>query len=120
MDIQCAHCGEPWNIDHLRHELPHEIGFTTRADDLTLPSAYLDGKPNPLMLERLTCYGWRFASGRMYTVLRCPCCPSNGPLPDARDRMGDRRLLADLLGDDEDELAAMLEELDLRSIPTTF
>lgn len=113
MDIQCAHCGEPWNIYYLRNELPYEVGFTSRADDCALPSAYLGGKPNPVMLERLIADGCRFASGRLYAVLRCPCCRGNGPLPDARDRTGDRRLLADLLGDDEDGLAAMLEELDV-------
>lgn len=113
MDIQCAYCGEPWNTDYLRHELPYEVGFTSRADDLALPSAYLSGKPNPVMLERLTADGWRFACGRLCAVLRCPCCKGNGPLSDARNRTGDRRLLADLLGDDEDALAAMIERLDL-------
>lgn len=117
MDVQCAQCGEPWDIHHLRHDLPAEVNYTTDPDDTTQPQAYLGDKPNPAMLDRLAAEGWTFASGRLYAVLTCPCCADSEPLPDAKDRAGDRRVLADVFGEDEDGLAAMLEDLD--ACPTT-
>ena len=89
MDVHCCNCGEPWDQYFLRHEL---------SDDL-------DGD--------LTAEGWRFGSSRL-AVLHCPACPKDGSsLPDADDRAAVVTELADLLGTDEDGLAATLEDFGL-------
>jgi hypothetical protein len=61
----------------------------------------------------LTAEGWQFGSSRL-AVLHCPACPKDGSgLPDAADRAAAVTELADLLGDDEDGLAATLEDFGL-------
>jgi hypothetical protein len=89
MDVHCCNCGEPWDQYHLRHELA----------DMT---------PG-----ELTADGWRFGTSRL-VVLHCPCCPKDGvALPDAEDRKQATQQIAELLGDDEDDLASALEDFGL-------
>jgi len=88
MDAHCANCGEPWDQYHLRHDLPET------ADEIAAE-------------------GWEFGRNRL-VVLRCPCCPKDGSgRPDASERGTILRDLADLLGDDEDGLAATLDDFNL-------
>ena len=89
MDVHCCHCGEPWDQYFLRHELIAESD-----DDLS-------GE------------GWKFGQNRL-VVLHCPACPKDGRgLPDADERAEIVSELAALLGDDEDGLAATLEDFNL-------
>jgi hypothetical protein len=92
MDVHCCNCGEPWEDYFLRHEL--------QAEEEQGP-------------DTLATQGWRFGRNRL-VVLHCPCCPKDGSgLPDAAERTEATEELADLLGDDEDGLAAELEDFDL-------
>lgn len=89
MDVRCCNCGEPWDQYYLRHDLESE-----EKED-----------PGTLAAE-----GWKFGRNRL-VVLHCPCCPKDGSkLRDAEDRARATNELADLLGDDEDGLAATLED----------
>lgn len=85
MDVHCCNCGEPWDQYHLRHDVPKS------ADEAAAE-------------------GWEFGRSGL-AVLRCPCCPKDGSgLPDAKERTAITQELAHLLGDDEDGLAATLED----------
>jgi hypothetical protein len=89
MDTRCCNCGEPWDQYYLRHDL----GAEEEEDPGTLSAD-----------------GWRFGQNRL-VVLQCPCCPKDGSrLPDAEERTQATKELAALLGDDEDGLAATLED----------
>ena len=91
MDVHCCNCGEPWDQYFLRHDLQAEE----------------EHAPGTLAQD-----GWRFGHSCL-VVLRCPCCPKDGTgLPDAAERIEATQELADLLGDDEDGLAAELEDFD--------
>lgn len=88
MDVHCCNCGEPWDQYHLRHDTPKA--------------------PEEAVAE-----GWKFGRNRL-VVLHCPCCPKDGSkLPDATERAAITQELAHWLGDDEDGLAATLEDFDL-------
>lgn len=89
MDVHCCNCREPWDQYFLRHELAEE-------------------SPTSLSEE-----GWKFGHNRL-VVLHCPACPRSGSgLPDSQERSEIVEELAQLLGDDEDGLAATLEDFDL-------
>lgn len=89
MDVHCCNCGEPWDQYFLRHELDSETD------------------------EELSAEGWEFGQNRL-VVLRCSACPKDGSgLPDADMRVEIVSELAALLGDDEDGLAATLEDFNL-------
>jgi hypothetical protein len=111
-DINCANCLEPWSSYHLRHDAIFDT-------DLNYPAAKIASeKGTPLndievkgALER---DGWKFG-GSVLAVLHCPCCKSNEEEnPDKSDiatRTLQYEILAEVLGDDEDGLQSMLEDL---------
>lgn len=89
MDVHCCNCGEPWDQYFLRHELPDDVDSNLAAE------------------------GWRFGPSRL-AVLHCPACSKDGLcLPDAEERAEIVTELAQLLGDDEDGLAATIEDFGL-------
>lgn len=89
MDVHCCNCGEPWDQYFLRHELKN------------------------MTVEELSSEGWEFGQSRL-VVLHCPGCPKDGSsLPNAEERKRAVREIAQLLGEDEDGLAATLEDFDL-------
>lgn len=89
MDVHCCNCGEPWDQYFLRHELTEENAGSLAGE------------------------GWTFGQNRL-VVLRCPVCPKDGPgLPDAQERTAVVTEIAAVLGDDEDGLAATLEDFGL-------
>jgi len=51
--------------------------------------------------------GWEFGAS-VINVIRCPCCP-NDAKPNL-DRLATKQALEELLGDDEDGLAATFED----------
>lgn len=109
-DVTCARCREPWDTYHLRHDEPFEVipyhenwKQDVRAWDGKLDSL-LAGKP---ARERFEERGWSFGFS-LYDIRRCPCCPSGAEPADdeARD------LLVSMFGDDDDGLAAALEDME--------
>lgn len=93
-DVYCASCGEPWYTDHLRHELPYEVGDWTGWNGQV---------PLDLIREKLEKLGWKFGSSAV-VVLECPCCEANGILPDADTRKGLYSMIGQVLEGDEDTM----------------
>lgn len=86
MDIYCPRCGEPWGIDELR-------------DVETV-----DGVPMTFAQARKLFFGK--GCGAVFGYGR-PCEPANDVM---RSRAGVAGMLADLLGDDVDGIAADMED----------
>ena len=109
MDVRCATCGEPWDVDHLRHDAIFDIGLSSeeaeawKAQPPTL-------KLSPRYRERFRAAGWEFGAS-IITVLRCPCCPKDA-VPDP-ERVQPKSALERLMGEDEDGLAAAFEDFGL-------
>ena len=109
MDVHCTTCGEPWDTDHLRHDAIYET-------DLAHEEAQAWGKCSPKerlsrrFREKFREAGYEFGPS-ILVVMRCPCCPK-GAKPDP-DKAALKTELAGLLGDDEDVLAATLEDFTL-------
>lgn len=107
MDIRCPTCGEPYDQYHMRHDEIWETdlpeGIKRRLSDKGTPLDQYDARKH---LEDL---GWQFAGNSVLTFVRCPCCP-NEASPDLEEAEK-RAVISDLLGDDEDGMAAMLEDL---------
>jgi hypothetical protein len=115
MDVTCATCREPFDQYHMRHDaiwetdLPESVKRHVSNNGTTLNF--------PGVREALARDGWKFGSS-VLAILECPCCKANAEHngdPDSEDvanRKMQRSVLADLLGDDEDGLASMLEDLE--------
>jgi hypothetical protein len=109
MDVHCSTCGEPWDVYHLRHDAIFETDLDpTEAEAWRiLPSgARLSDRYREKFME----VGYEFGSS-VLVVRRCPACPKNGK-PDL-DKAALKAELADILGDDEDGLAATMEDFGL-------
>ena len=109
MDVHCSSCGEPWDTYHLWQDAIWETGLD--EDEITkwkkLPTA-----------EKLTEYYRRefkaagYVFGRsVINVIHCPACPADAK-PDP-DKVHLKAELEQMLGDDEDGLAAHFEDLHL-------
>jgi hypothetical protein len=107
MDIRCSTCNEPWDVDHLwfdeifETDIPGEEAESWRD----LPTVK---KLSDRYRQKFAANGWEF--GRtIINVIRCPACP--------KDVRADPAIVAikagieDVLGDDQDGLAATFEDL---------
>ena len=109
MDVHCSACGEPWDTYHLRHDAIYET-------DLSHAEARAwTGLPPQLKLldryrEKFKAIGYEFG-GSVMNVLRCPCCPKDAR-PDP-DKAALKAGIVELLGDDEDGIAATMEDYGL-------
>lgn len=106
MDVHCSTCNEPWDTYHLWHDAIAEIGLPEA--DVTawrrLPSSE---RLSGLYRNAFKACGSEF--GRtVINVTRCPACPE-GSLPNP-DRVQTKAALEELMGDDEDGLAATFED----------
>lgn len=120
MRVTCATCGEPWETDHLLFEAAGDIGDRYGGETAASQIAEMEGGlqtalregtklcPPHMIREGMEKLGWQFGVGAM-SVHRCPCCPSETPTHRGRSAAHDA--IADLLGDDIDGAASMLEEL---------
>ena len=109
MDVHCSTCGEPWDVYHLRHDAIFETGLehTEAKAWVGLPARQ---RLSHRYREKFKAVGWEFGAS-VLDVTRCPCCPK-GAKPDlAKAEM--KSALVDLLGDDEDGVAAMMEDYGL-------
>lgn len=109
MDVHCSTCREPWDVYHLRHEAIYETGLDA-AEIQAWKQLPAKDRLCPRYREEFREVGFEFGAS-ILDVRRCPCCPPTGE-PD-RTRVEMKAALTDILGSDEDGLAAMLEDLGL-------
>lgn len=106
MDVHCTACGEPWDVYHLRHDAIYETGlppaeakaWTGLPPGLRLAKRYRD---------EFRAVGFEFGAS-VLNVLRCPACPK-GATPDP-DKAALKAGIVEILGDDEDGIAAAMED----------
>ena len=109
MDVHCTTCGEPWDVYHLRHEAIFETDLThAEAKAWTELSQSL--RLNQRYREKFKAAGYEFG-GSMFNVIHCPGCPK-GATPDP-EKAAIKAALVEILGDDEDGIAATMEDFGL-------
>lgn len=109
MDVHCSSCGEPWDVYHLRHDAIFETdldpaeakAWSGLSGDKRLASRYR---------EKFLAAGYEFGAS-VLDVLHCPACPK-GAKPNP-DKAALKAGLVEILGDDEDGIAATLEDFGL-------
>ena len=106
MDLHCSSCGEPWDVYHLRHDAIFETDLNPEEAESWRRLSTKE-RLAPRYREKFKLAGWEFGQSIM-NVLRCPCCPADAK-PDP-ERLATKRALEQLFGDDEDGLAATLED----------
>ncbi|HLP69726.1 MAG TPA: hypothetical protein VK181_19605 [Rhizobium sp.] len=112
MDVTCANCGEPYDTYHMRHDEPYEWDFSEAERKRFLATGKFEGKDDPA-LKAAEASGWKFAGQTTMAILHCPACKSQTPLRDAIERKQMAAIAADLMGDDADGIASMLEDMSL-------
>ena len=110
MDLYCPTCGEPWDVTHMREDEPHEWGLSALELRDILESGRFVGAGDRAR-EAARSAGWEFATDSVLSFTRCPSCAKATPLRDAIERRANVRTVAELMDDDADGLAAMLEAL---------
>jgi hypothetical protein len=106
MDVHCTTCGEPWDVDHLRHDAIFETGLTQAE-----AKAWTELAPSLRLTERyreqFKAVGYEFG-GSILNVLRCPGCPQDAK-PDP-DKAALKAGIVEILGEDEDGIASTFED----------
>ena len=106
MDVHCSTCHEPWDVHHLWHDAIFETGLSVGEAKLWR-SLSRSQKLSLRYREAFKAVGWEFGQG-VINVIRCPACPKDAR-PDP-ERLQTKAALEELLGDDEDGLAAAFED----------
>jgi hypothetical protein len=109
MDVHCTTCGEPWDTYHLRHDAIHETGLSP-AEAKAWSALPTQERLASRFREKFAGAGYEFG-GSLMVLMRCPACPK-GAKPD-QEKAALKAGLAEILGDDEDGLAATLEDFGL-------
>ena len=106
MDVHCTTCQEPWDTYHLWHDAIFETGLTHDEAEAwqQLPRAE---KLSDRYRSEFKAAGWEFGSS-VINITRCPCCPKDAK--PSLERLATKQALEELLGDDEDGLAATFED----------
>ena len=109
MDVHCSACGEPWDVYHLRHDAIFETDLSHKEAEAwrSLPAKQ---RLLPPYRDKFKAAGWQFGAS-ILDVMRCPCCPKDAkPNP---DKAALKAGLVEILGDDEDGIAAAMEDFGL-------
>ena len=109
MDVHCSSCGEPWDVYHLRHDAIFETDLDPTEAEAWLSLSTIE-RLSSRYREKFKAAGYEFGAF-ILDVMHCPCCPK-GATPDP-DKAALKAGLAEILGDDEDGLAATLEDFGL-------
>lgn len=106
MDVHCTTCGEPWDTYHLWQDAVFETELSQEEAEawLSLPRAQ---KLTERYRKEFKAAGYEFGAS-VINVIRCPGCPTDAK-PN-QDRLKTKAALEELLGDDEDGLAAIFED----------
>jgi hypothetical protein len=109
MDVHCSSCGEPWDVYHLRYDAIFETDLDSLEAEVWcgLPPSH---KLSDRYREKFKAAGYEFGTS-VIDVVHCPACPK-GAKPDP-DKAALKAGLSEILGDDEDGLAATLEDFGL-------
>ena len=106
MDVHCSTCGEPWDTYHLWHDAIWETGLS-EAEIRAWENLPQSEKLAPKWRKEFEAA--RYVFGRtVINVIRCPACPKDAK-PDA-EKVLIKAEIEDLLGGDEDGLAATYED----------
>lgn len=106
MDVHCSACGEPWDVYHLWHDAVFETGLNQAEAEAWCSLPYAKRLSDRYRNE-FRAAGWEFGHS-VVNVVRCPSCPKDAkPNP---DRVQTKAALEELLGSDEDALAATFED----------
>jgi hypothetical protein len=109
MDVHCSSCGEPWDAYHLRHDAIFETALNHAEAE-----AWGNLPPGQRLSHRyrkeFQAAGYRFGVS-ILDVVRCPSCPKHAR-PDP-DKVALKAGLVEILGDDEDAIAATMEDFGL-------
>ena len=103
MDVYCARCGEPWELDYVLHELPKETDLAGKHNT--------NGRPDNALRAELGAEGWKFGQSLAH-VTHCPACKYHRDEDIDNTRAEAYSALADVLGDDLDGFAAEMEDLE--------
>ncbi len=109
MDVHCSTCGEPWDVYHLRHDAVFDTDLSqeeAQAWTSLPPKARL----GPRYREKFQAAGWEFGAS-ILDVRHCPCCPKGAEINP--DKAAAKAALVEILGNDEDGIAAMFEDFGL-------
>jgi hypothetical protein len=109
MDVHCSTCGEPWDVYHLRHEAIFET-YLDPAEAESWRSLSLIERLSTRYRERFKAAKYEFGAS-ILDVVHCPACPK-GAKPDP-DKAAIKAGLVEILGDDEDAIASVLEDFGL-------
>jgi hypothetical protein len=106
MDVHCSTCNEAWDVYHLWHDAIFETGLTIEEAEAwrTLPQSQ---KLSDRYRKEFQAAGWQFGL-TVVNVVHCPSCPKNASPNE--DRIQTKAALEELLGEDEDGLAATFED----------
>ena len=113
MEVKCVRCSELWSVDYLRHDLVMELAGSQEAtleEQQALMDYAVDYKLTPPVRAFLRRANWEFGES-ILVVKHCDACRPDDTLDEARFAVEEE--LAYLLGDDEDGLAAELEDLEM-------
>ena len=109
MDVHCTTCCEPWDVYHLRHDAIYETDL-----DPAEAKAWTELSPQLKLTQRhrekFQAAGYQFGAS-VLNVMRCPCCPKDAK-PDP-DKAALKAGIVEVLGDDEDGIAATMEDFGL-------
>jgi hypothetical protein len=106
MDVHCSTCNEPWDVYHLSHDAIFETGLSVEEAEAwrSLPT---NQKLSTRYREEFRAAGWEFGQS-VINIIRCPGCPKEAK-PN-QERILTKAALEELMGDDEDGLAATFED----------
>ena len=109
MDVHCSTCGEPWDVDHLRHDAVFDTDLS-EEEAQAWGSLSRKARLASRYRQKFKAAGWQFG-GSILDVKHCPCCPKGAQINP--DKAAAKAALAEILGDDEDGLAACFEDFNL-------
>ena len=109
MDVHCTTCGEPWDVYHLQHDAVFQTDLSPAE-----ARAWVRLSPGLKLLDRyrekFRAVGFEFGNS-VLNVLRCPSCPKNAKPDPGKATL--KAGIVELLGDDEDGIAATMEDFGL-------
>ena len=109
MDVHCSSCGEPWDVYHLRHDAIFETDLDPAEAEVCRGLSQTE-RLSSRYREMFKAAGYEFGAS-ILDVIHCPACPK-GAKPDP-DKAALKAGIVEILGDDEDGIAATMEDFGL-------